>query len=475
MYKFSVIIPFRNRHEHISVLVPHLRNYAKTHNLDFEIIVAEQDDNEPLRRGALRNEGVRMSTGDIIVLHDVDYLPDTTVKYWTEDTDVFRAVKRVEFITMDGQPRPENDIPGGYRKFNKSIDDNFYGGVLCIKKDQFLRINGYNPLFEGWGLEDDDFRERIRRNGLSVQSGDGLFRALPHPDSFRNDELFRKNQYLFQNRESLSSIGMNCGTLVSHINKEKAEKFDVDIWLEVTKWNIPQPTQTSISNISKLDYGIFATIENVQTDHIQRAVANGNRWEPEVMALCERYVKPGSVAIDIGANMGTFTVRLSQLVGVDGVVIAFEPQRIIYQQLCCNLFLNKRKNVFAYNIALGKERSEVTLTPINYNNGAPGEVRIHGQSGERVMCESLDSFQLNNVSLIKMDVERYEPFVFDGAKETIKRNRPIIVFELTTLPLPDYPTDFIINLLAEMNYNVYEVTEWGDYLGVPQEKDDIRN
>lgn len=473
MHKYSVVIPFRDRHEHLSVLVPHLRKYAVTHGLDMEIIIVEQNDTLPLRRGALRNEGVRVSTGDIIILHDVDYVPDINTPYWIEGTDVFRAVNQVEFVNMDGSQREEHDVPSGYRHFKKSVDSNFFGGVVCIKKDMFLKINGYNPMFEGWGLEDDDFRERIKSNNLRITSGNGLFRALPHPDSFKNDELFRKNQMLFSNRNSLSTIGMNCGTLEVHNNLEKKQQYDVDTWLEVTKWNIPQPSRTTIPNISTLDYGIFATMENTATDHVQRAVAEGKRWEPDVLALCEKYVKPNSTVVDIGANMGTFTVRLAQLVGSRGVVVAFEPQRIVYQQLCCNIFLNKLKNVFTHQVALGKEYGVVRLTPINYDNGAPGEVRIHGNSGEVVECNALDSYQLKDVSLIKMDVERYEPFVFDGARKTIEENRPVILFELTTLPLPDYPENYILQLLSELNYNVYEISEWGDYLALPVEKDNI--
>lgn len=472
MHKFSIVIPFRDRHEHLSVLVPHLRKYAEERKLDFEIIIAEQNDNLPLRRGALRNEGVRVSNGNIIVLHDVDYLPDSDTDYWTEGTDVFRAVSQVEFITMDGKPRDEHDVPSGYRHFKKSVDSNFYGGVLSITKESFVKINGYNPLFEGWGLEDDEFRERIKTNKLRVVTGNGLFRALPHPDSFRNDELFRKNQMLFSNREALSTIGMNCGTLEVHSNKEKAELYGVDTWLEVTKWNIPQPSRTNVSNIVTLDYGTFIVIDNPSVDHVQKTVVRGNRWEPEILALCEKYVIPNSTVVDIGANMGTFTVRLAQLVGSRGAVVAFEPQRVIHQQLCANIFLNKLKNVFTYQAALGKERGIVRLTPINYDNGAPGEVRIHGTEGEVVECHALDSYNLTDVSLIKMDVERYEPFVFDGARKTIETNRPVILFELTTLPLPDYPKDYILNMLSELNYNVYEVSDWGDYLSIPSEKDD---
>jgi len=474
MNKFSVVIPFRDRQEHITVLAPHLKKFAKANNLDMEIIVVEQDDTMPLRRGALRNEGVRVSSGNIIVLHDVDYLPDMNTPYWIEDTDVFRPVHRVEFVTMEGAMRPEEDVPSGYRTFKDGIDDNFFGGVLCITKEAFLKTNGYNPMYEGWGLEDDDFRERIRRNNLRVMSGKGTFYALPHPDSFKNDELFRRNQLLFQAREQYTNIGINCGTMRTQNNTFKAKRYGVDVWLDVSSWNIPHSTQaTTIPNISTLDYGIFATIENPHNDHVQRAVTNGQRWEPEVMALCERYVKKDTVVVDIGSNMGTFTVRLAQLAGSMGRVVAFEPQRIMYQQTCCNVFLNKLKNVYVHNVAIGNNTTKVVhLTPIDYQNGAPGEVRIDGSSGEAVECLPLDYFGLQNVSLIKMDVERYEPFVFDGARKTIEENRPVILFELTTLPLPDYPENFVLNFLAEMNYNVYEVTQWGDYLAIPIERDD---
>lgn len=267
MNKFSVVIPFRDRHEHLSVLVPHLRNYATENGLEFEIIVAEQNDTLPLRRGALRNEGVRISTGNIIVLHDVDYLPDSKTKYWSEEADVYRAVNQVEFIAMDGSTREETDVPTGYRHFKKSVDSNFFGGVLCITKKSFLQINGYNPLFEGWGLEDDEFRERIKSNNLQVVSGGGLFRALPHPDSFRNDALFRKNQILFANRESLKTVGINHGSLQLNINKEKSSAYDVDVWLEVTGWRIPinnLTTDTSMwQDVKQYDLRTFDRDKNI--------------------------------------------------------------------------------------------------------------------------------------------------------------------------------------------------------------------
>lgn len=475
MPKFSIIIPYRDREEHLKQLVPCLRNHAQTQGLDIEIIIAEQTDNNALRRGALRNEGARISSGDILVFHDVDYLPAPDVLYWPETkADAFRAVRRVNFVNMDGTPRPENDTPAGYRTFKDGIDDNFFGGVVSVIRHVFFAVNGYNPLYIGWGLEDDDFRERIRSVGSNIVDGHGTFNALPHPDSYKNDELFRHNQSLFANREKTVIVGLTNTTVDTKLNESKAQQYGVDKWIEVTNWRIFNPLTVTVKpqKIAKLDYGVFAVLDNVSNDHVQRAVATGQRWEPQIMLLCEKYVRPESTVVDIGANMGTFAVRLSQLVGEKGRVFSFEPQRIIFQQLCANLFLNNIRNVYAFPAAIGEKEKEVILTPIDYNLGAPGEVRIHGTEGEHVQCVSLDSFGLGNVSLIKIDVERYEPFVFDGARHTIENNRPIILFELTTLPLPDYPSDFVLKYLASVEYNVYSTSEWGDYIGIPKEVDE---
>ena len=206
MPKFSVIIPFRDRHEHLRVLVPHIRQLAQHRGLDLEIIVSEQIDNALLRRGALRNEGVRVASGDILVFHDVDYVPNLNVQYWSDGANVYRPVFRVDFVNMDFSARPENETPVGYRTFKKGIENNFFGGVISITKEAFLKINGYNPMFEGWGLEDDDFRERIRRAQLNVESGHSTFSALPHTDSFKNDAAFRRNQQLVENPSTVSNV-----------------------------------------------------------------------------------------------------------------------------------------------------------------------------------------------------------------------------------------------------------------------------
>jgi hypothetical protein len=61
--------------------------------------------------------------------------------------------------------------------------------------------------------------------------------------------------------------------------------------------------------------------------------------------LVSRVVRPGQLIVEAGANIGAHTVGLSRLVGASGALLAFEPQRVVFQTLCANLALNQCKNV----------------------------------------------------------------------------------------------------------------------------------
>src|SRR4051812_26232890 len=80
--------------------------------------------------------------------------------------------------------------------------------------------------------------------------------------------------------------------------------------------------------------------------------------EQEVFA---QMVRPGSVVVEVGANIGAHTVLLARLVGRDGEVHAFEPQRIVFQALCANLALNQCTNVFAKQMAVGASNGTIAV------------------------------------------------------------------------------------------------------------------
>ena len=147
----------------------------------------------------------------------------------------------------------------------------------------------------------------------------------------------------------------------------------------------------------------------------------------------QSFVRPGQLIIDIGANIGTHTVWFSQLVGKDGCVLAFEPQRLMFQTLCANVALNHCTNVYTYQKALGKAEGKILVPvrdPYSVNNFGgvelgPGKV----ESGEPTDIIALDSISFNSLDVIKADIEGMEADFLEGAAKTIAKHRPILYME----------------------------------------------
>lgn len=147
--------------------------------------------------------------------------------------------------------------------------------------------------------------------------------------------------------------------------------------------------------------------------------------------LFARLIKPGSVVLDIGANIGCHTVWFAQVAGPEGVVLAFEPQRLVYQALCANVALNSLTNVVCHQVAVGETEDEVivpVLNPRSPKNFGGLEVQGHDE-GETVAVLRLDEIPLPSCQFIKVDVEGMELAVLRGGAELIQRHKPILYVE----------------------------------------------
>jgi FkbM family methyltransferase len=170
-------------------------------------------------------------------------------------------------------------------------------------------------------------------------------------------------------------------------------------------------------------------------------------YENDIHQLCLKLLineDPG-VVLDIGANLGTFCVPLAKKIAKHKYH-AFEPQRIIYYQLCANVFINSLGNVYTYEAGLSNQEADVEFEVPDYtaetNIGAfsidkevrENEYECQTSGGkEKMILMTLDSVGFENVRLIKIDVEGHELEVLQSGIETIKRNNyPPIIFEAWT-------------------------------------------
>lgn len=172
-----------------------------------------------------------------------------------------------------------------------------------------------------------------------------------------------------------------------------------------------------------------------------------------------------SDVIEIGSNNGHFTIEFAELVGNRGRVFSYEPQRIIFQQLCCNLFLNGIDNVFAYQLAIGNEKGVVKFEKADYfNNGSVnfGDVSVYDDeksnfnSFEEVQSDRIDSFEFNLVKVLKIDVQGYESNVINGALKTIEKHRPYIFIEIEEKCLIKFGSSEkeLIKIIEDLGYVV---------------------
>ena len=166
-------------------------------------------------------------------------------------------------------------------------------------------------------------------------------------------------------------------------------------------------------------------------DVIQNYLKRGEIWEKAEQDQFERYVQPTFVVIDAGAYVGSHTVKLAKL-AYHGTVYAFEPQKLIYEILQKTIQLNNLTNVKAFPYALGERACLTHFASVNPKNY--GAARVTGcdnvPSTDAVETRTIDSFDIQRVDFMKIDVEGSELRVLEGALKTIARHKPVLVIEI---------------------------------------------
>jgi len=151
--KLGVIVPYRNRKEHLEKFLPTITKELRRQSIDYEIIVVEQVDNKPFNRGKLLNIGFKKAIElncTYVALHDVDMLP-IGVDYTKVDRPTHLATK---FLSQHGEVR--------------ELFDTYFGGVTLFPVKDFYQINGYSNDYWGWGYEDDDLLFRCKESFLDI-------------------------------------------------------------------------------------------------------------------------------------------------------------------------------------------------------------------------------------------------------------------------------------------------------------------
>ncbi|XP_057188261.1 beta-1,4-galactosyltransferase 1 [Triplophysa rosa] len=218
--KVAIIIPFRNRDEHLKYWLHYLHPILQRQQLDYGIYIIQQDGQSTFNRAKLLNvgyaEAVKEYDYNCFVFSDVDIVP-------IDDRNTYMC---------SSQPR---HLSVSMDKFGFRLPYlNYFGGVSAMSKHQFLKINGFPNNYWGWGGEDDDIFNRLKLRGMKISrpSGDiGKCRMIRHNRDQKNEPNPQRFNRIAQTKRTINKDGIN--TLkykVIQIEKDKLyTKITVDI------------------------------------------------------------------------------------------------------------------------------------------------------------------------------------------------------------------------------------------------------
>lgn len=189
------------------------------------------------------------------------------------------------------------------------------------------------------------------------------------------------------------------------------------------------------------------------------------RYELHSEAACfQSLLKPGMTVIDIGANLGLYSLVAAKAVGPEGKVFGFEPVPAIMKRFRENIALNQLPNITAVACAVGERIGSASfyLNEIKSENSGLGSlVRPIGDRMITVETITLDEFKIQNniqkISMVKIDVEGAEHLVLDGMKGILHDDRPTLLVEHNDAALSRAGSSAkaLFDRIVSMNYSAF--------------------
>ncbi|MDU8924257.1 FkbM family methyltransferase [Pasteurellaceae bacterium LIM206] len=199
---------------------------------------------------------------------------------------------------------------------------------------------------------------------------------------------------------------------------------------------------STAQQLYNLRWGLFKLIEG---DLISEYAKYYGEWSEAEVAVFRLLLTPTDNIIEVGSNIGMHAVPLAKMVP-HGKIFCFEPQRVIFQHLCCNLTLNRLTNAYAYHQGAGEYTEQLDIqssnykTPWNYGsfsldkgfsteNHFTGDVHLENLEVVR-LDDHIEINRLPHLKLLKIDAEGFDLQVLNGAKKLIEKHQPVIFIEV---------------------------------------------
>ena len=187
--KLTIVVPYRDREEHLFIFTKEMNKFLN--GINYDIVIVEQYDKKPFNRAKLLNIGFdyKKESSEYFCFHDIDMIPT--------EADYSYPYKPYHMATNVGQFGGSSAYP------------TYYGGVNIFNKEDFIKINGYSNDFWGWGGEDDDLLNRVKKVGFDLYRRKGVYKSLNHKFNGPNHENYQNNVNKLSNPYDYSIDGIS--------------------------------------------------------------------------------------------------------------------------------------------------------------------------------------------------------------------------------------------------------------------------
>lgn len=220
--------------------------------------------------------------------------------------------------------------------------------------------------------------------------------------------------------------------------------------------------------VQKIRYHNFKLKLHID-DWVQENLFFLGEYEAAELKTAEFFLKEDSVFIDIGANVGLYTVHLSKIINNKGKIFCFEPFSANFNSLHENIMLNNLVHVQIQKLAIGAQEENIKLycNPAHHNLGMISVIPMENSYTEEVKSVTLDGFlKLNcvtRIDLIKIDIEGYEYQALCGMKETLTTFKPALLIEILDAGQKDINNVNCENFLKALGYTKYFIGDDGSF------------
>ena len=237
------------------------------------------------------------------------------------------------------------------------------------------------------------------------------------------------------------------------------------------------------SNVDKLNLydtptGKYYLPSFLKKDIVSNSIKRGLNYDDEIIELAKKYITPQSVFLDVGANYGQMSIVLSGFMDSigGGKVYAFEAEPFVGEILQKNVLLNNCSNIEILLGAVHNKSGDKLVFPEpdfkRFDSYGSYGIDLLAHQGRTVETLTIDSLNIpEKISFIKVDIQGSDLFALQGARESILKNKPVIVFEFEEQLQNEFKTSFneYVEFVRSINYRFEKILSNVNYLIVPND------